>query len=112
MLNDDKRQTTIFDVCSNRHGGNENSLEARKRTNAEQDRRRILAYIQSQGAEGATADQISLALGIIMNTVSGRCTELKAAGLVDTAGKRPTRTGSPASVLVATVKVRSNWVDD
>lgn len=97
----DPRQRSIFDICANNHGGNENSTEARRNTNADVDRKRILAFIQAQGSEGATCDEIEQALSLPHQTASARCTDLKVRRLVRENGKRLTRRGSSASVLVA-----------
>lgn len=105
-------QMSIFDITARKHGGNEQSVEARQRTNAAEGRRRILAYVQAKGAEGATSHEIVAALGIPLQTVSARCSELKAALKVTVRGSRKTITGSSAAVLVALEKPGSNWRDE
>jgi predicted transcriptional regulator len=58
----------------------------------------VLAVIVRAGDVGATAKEVATALGVGLNEISGRCTELRAAGLVRKKGLR--REGS--AVLVAT----------
>jgi hypothetical protein len=74
-------------------------------------RRLVLAYLESRGALGATADEICVAFHAEShNATSPRLTELVALGLAircdgkrgnPASRKRPTRTGSPAFVHVS-----------
>ena len=60
--------------------------------------RRIIAA----GPRGVTLDELSEATGIPPNAFSGRITELAAArAVVRTSGRRPTRSGKTAAVIVA-----------
>lgn len=101
------KQATLFDICANNHGGNENSGEARQRTNAAADRRRILAAIQAAGHDGKTCDELEAQLGLSHQSCSARCSELKRSGAVRERGYRLTRTGSKAGVLVAQTRNRA-----
>lgn len=103
------KQSTLFDICEGNHGGNVNSKQARQRTNAAADRRRILAAIQAAGHEGKTCDELEAQLGLSHQSCSARCSELKRSGAVRERGYRLTRTGSKAGVLVA--QTRSRAVD-
>ena len=68
--------------------------------------RRIYDFIAAQGEYGATCDEICVELGMLVQTVSGRCNDLARAGLIARDGvRRRTRTG--ASAYVWTVK--SGW---
>lgn len=90
------------DICANRHGGNPQSKAANCRvgyTKAEQ-RRHVLTFIQVRGALGATTDEVAAGMGKPPNAVSGRLTELKAAGLIVKCGTRRTRSGCSAGVFV------------
>lgn len=102
------KQMDLFDICENNHGGNPESYAARSSLNSSEIRRRVLGFIQARGPQGATSDEIEQALGLSHQTASARCSELKAEGKVCVVGSRKTRSGSKASVLVAT-SGRSNW---
>ena len=66
-------------------------------------RARVLHFISSQGAWGATDDEIERVTGIIGSTVRPRRGELRARGLVKDSGeRRKTRSGRNAVVWVAT----------
>jgi hypothetical protein len=92
-----------FDVCRNRHGGNEESVKAYQGTlsNKDKDLANILEFIRSKGHLGATSDECGIALGIYVQTCSARCSELTAKGHVLKKGVRETSRGSAAAVLVA-----------
>jgi transcription initiation factor IIE alpha subunit len=86
----------LFDICRNKHGGNEMSELA----NAEfykgrgALRQRVLTHLKQ--VTDATSDEVVIATGIVLQSVSGLMTELKRDQLVVPGGKRPTRTGSMA----------------
>lgn len=83
-------QTSIFDICAGRHGGNEQSnaaFQSVSRTNAET-RRAVLAFIRSCGAHGATNKEIAAHFGKVINEVSGRRSELLADGQIVETGRR------------------------
>lgn len=73
-----------FDICARRHGDNEQSqlaFQSIQRTRTEACAA-VLAFIQSQGASGATNKEIAAHLGKGINAVSGRRSELLADGLI------------------------------
>lgn len=96
-------QRGLFDVCSNRHGGNPESVEANESIAGEkyQLRERVLAFIKGRGDVGATCDEMEQELGLRLHTISARCTELLKSERVTRSGVRKTRSGRNASVLVA-----------
>lgn len=62
----------------------------------------ILGFVVGRGAQGATNEEISEALGIKIQTVCPRMKELREADLVVDAGRqRPTQSGRMAVVWVA-----------
>lgn len=64
-------------------------------------RDRILAFIRSRGAHGATDDEAEAALGIKPQSYTPRRGELVKLGLIrDTGERRPTSSGKPAAVYV------------
>ena len=89
------------DICENRHRGNPNSEEAfhaiKDRLTEQQNR--VLKCLRDR-PEGLIAEEIATILGCTVNEISGRCSELKRMGKVRTNGRRLTRGGNPASVLV------------
>lgn len=72
------------DPCEKKHGGNENSVAAHDLASdgKEQRYREIIGLLAGAGAEGMTAKEIARALGVQLNTVSGRFTELLASGRI------------------------------
>ena len=91
----------LFDVCANRSRGNPESraaFESIRDRLTEQQERVINAIRQSD--DGLTAEEIATKLGTTVNCVSGRCSELKMQGRITTKGRRLTRSGNPAAVLV------------
>jgi len=92
-----------LDMCFNRHGGNAQSDAAHQRVQKSRDRALVYGFIKAAGTFGHTVDEISLLLDRAPNRISGRITELKKAGeIVASFVTRPTRTGSPARVYIAT----------
>lgn len=84
------------DVCANRHGGAETSVEANKRTSKEADRLLILACITSRPR---TLDEVSEIFNRPPNALSGRFSELAASGEIEKTGEmRKTRSGCNAAV--------------
>lgn len=70
--------------------------------NAETLRRLVLEFFQSRGLFGATTDEMSLALGMHLNSVAPRRVELERAGFLRKAGfRRKTRGGRSAEVYQA-----------
>jgi hypothetical protein len=81
--------------------GSETSEAAasRAKQSAETMRARVLEYITAQGEEGATDDEVEVALGMLHQTASARRRELELSGHIQkTDWSRPTRTGSQAAV--------------
>lgn len=66
-------------------------------------RARIMAYLIHRGQHGATHEEVSVALDIRLSSVCGRFGELRKLYLVrDSGSRRPTSSGRPAIVWVAT----------
>lgn len=97
------KQLSIFDICRNNHGGNKNSETANKAISGMKISiaNKILNYIRKQGGKGATCEEIEQQLGMSHQTVSARCSELKAKKLVVVTGRRETASGCLADVLGA-----------
>jgi len=78
------------------------SKAARPRAAASADRAaKLLREVHARGT--ATCDEIASAWAVPVHTMSGRFTEMLSRGLVERTGaKRPTRSGSMASVLMLT----------
>lgn len=100
----DPLQYNLFDqdICRNRHGGNPFSDAAHESAKAtkQQTIRDIIDHLKRQGINGATCDEIEVALGLKHQTASARCSDLKNAKIVKENGRRKTRSGSTAAVLV------------
>ena len=88
------------DICERNHKGNLQSIAAHDSiiSNKKRALEKIFGYIDSR-SDGATCDEIELALNISHQTASARCSELKASGLIHSIGIRPTRSGRGAAVL-------------
>lgn len=70
---------------------------ARNRPQAPAQRTAILAFIRSRGVNGATCDEVEVALGMSHQTCSARFADLKDIGSITTLGVvRRTRTGARA----------------
>lgn len=92
-----------FDVCASNHRGNLESVKAAEQGSARRpgQRQRIFTFLHSRGTEGATCEEIELALDLRHQTCSARISELKAEGIIQDSGrKRQTSTGSEAAVLI------------
>ena len=63
------------DICTNKHGFNEQSIEANKRVLKETDRNAIIKYLQE--FKTGTSKQIAEYLGKQLNKISGRFTEMR-----------------------------------
>lgn len=94
-------QMSLQDITRNNHGGNVLSGEAYEsiKDHASKMRAAVVGYIRSQGANGATSDEVEVALDLPHQTVSARITEAKAIGLLKPVGKRKTRSGRNAAVM-------------
>lgn len=78
------------------------------RANHQHERMKWLSRLVCKGRHGATLDELSAEYGVSANTFSGRFTELAQLGFVVRTGeRRPTRSGSSASVIVAIDFVKS-----
>lgn len=71
------------------------------------DRLRVLVLLLDRGDRGATDEEIAEELGLRLYTAAPRRNELKRDGWVEASGdKRPTTTGTPATVWVVTARGR------
>lgn len=88
------------DICAGRHQGNAESEAAFNDLLPTLTRQRhtVFKLIHQSGGAGLTVHEAAATLGKTPNAVSGRFTELKAAGLITKNGRRPTPTGSSAGV--------------
>jgi predicted ArsR family transcriptional regulator len=92
------KEPDLFDICANRHGGTETSVAANLRVEKSTDRALVLSLLRLSPA-GKTLDEVSAVLGRPPNQLSGRFTELVAAGQISkTDERRNTRTGASAAV--------------
>lgn len=68
-----------FDVCAGRHGGSPESQMAFRehRGSFSKARAQVLALVSASGADGLTCKEAARILGVGMNTISGRFSELK-----------------------------------
>jgi CRP-like cAMP-binding protein len=89
----------IADPLAHRSSDTSKAAAARIQPVSAKMQRRILDYIKTRGDDGATYDEV----GLEKPTVAGRLNDLKRAGLItDTGRRRPTRSGSSASVVMPT----------
>jgi len=85
---------TLFDykedICANRHRGSVQSVEAFESFKDTLPGKRLAAlnYIERQGERGATAQEYADSLGVGINVVSGRFSELAKAELIKKVGTR------------------------
>lgn len=90
------------DACAINHGGADTSSEAFAKTgDGKRDamRRRITAHIAAAGDQGATCDEVEVALELPHQTASARIAELRHRGVIQyDKARRKTRTGSSARV--------------
>lgn len=73
--------TPLPDICRNKHGGVAESEAANARVHSSKqiDRERIMALATARGDHGVTLHEVCGALGIKVQTASGRMAELKEA---------------------------------
>jgi hypothetical protein len=78
--------TNTNDICSNRHGGNEQSQAAnnRNKQHREAQRRQVYELIKQSPR---TMKEVAEAMGVQLNTVSGRGSELKQRSLIEPTGE-------------------------
>lgn len=93
------------DLCTSRHRGAETSIAAFESTpesTRQRQRERVMEFIRGRGAQGATTEEASIAMGIAYTAASGRFTELKALKLIrDSGERRRTTHGKTAGVFLA-----------
>ena len=114
MTADDDQQTSLLSPTDNLlrlphslpHSNDTTSKAAAKtkktKTRAAGDRIRVLSFIQRRGKNGATADEIQVALDMTHQSGSARVSELlnKYGEIKDSGRQRPTRSGSNATVYI------------
>jgi hypothetical protein len=92
-----------YDVCRAFHGGDPCSEAANESVHPDKAsiRADILQWIADRQHEGATCDEVEVALGLRHQTASARMRELVMLGMATKTGRRrPTRSGRNAAVLV------------
>lgn len=91
------------DITAKKHGGNKFSEKANPRSSKKlDDINKLYQWWTERGAAGAIAEEGYQACGLLTQTGSARCSDMKKTGLlVDTGRVGKTQTGSPAAVLVA-----------
>jgi hypothetical protein len=94
----------VVDVCSGRHKGNKQSREANQYglSGRTEQRQEVLNLIRNAGPEGMTMKEVAADMGVQLNTVSGRGSELKKLGLAKESGG--VRDGSAVLVLSSGVE--------
>lgn len=96
------------DVTAGKHRGSETSAEAHATTSDHTRHRQkesLYRQIRAYGPVGRTADELVVELGIPLQTVSARVSELLRDRQVEDSGhRRKTRTGKSARVLVACIR--------
>ncbi len=93
----------LFDITANRHLGNEQSTHAFENAvkhRATEQQQRVLKCLRDRPA-GLTAEEIAGILGVTVNMISGRCSELKRDGKIYKSGTRKTLSGCSAAILKA-----------
>jgi len=80
----------LWDICEARHRSNPESRAAfdRAAPNIPHQRAKVLEAVKNSGDRGLTCRELCSAWGCMMNQVSGRFSELKAAGLISKKGVR------------------------
>jgi hypothetical protein len=80
----------LFDVCAGKHGGNEQSVDAFESVKGGMRVAHIaiLKFLELRGDHGATAQEYADRLGVPINKVSGRFSELKLMGRIEKTGVR------------------------
>ena len=79
------------DICEGRHGGADTSIAAHRSKSDDERvamRARLLEYIRSRGAEGATADEVERRLGLPHQSASARISEMFRDGAIHDSGRR------------------------
>ena len=74
---------------------------------ADSDKRRVAYAVLATGEVGRTCDELEVELGLAHQSASARVRDLRGEGVLEDSGRRrPTRTGTPAIVLVVTAEAR------
>jgi len=79
-------QMGLWDVCSSRHGGNEQSQEANRRieeSGAKARMREEILYMIGESKWGLSCREAASILDTGLNNISGRFTELKRDSLIE-----------------------------
>lgn len=84
------------DICESKHKGNQMSFLANLDVSEQKSDARDAILKCLMKVSDATSDEIVVATGIGIQTVSARMTELKKSGLITKGVRRTTRTGSTA----------------
>ena len=74
-----------IDICQNRHGGNAESVAANQTVDKTRGQQMVIGVLVKHNA---TAKEIAAELGVGINVISGRCSELKRAGAAKATGVR------------------------
>ena len=77
-------QTDLFDVCERKHGGNAQSVLANRKNlqHRAAQRKAVFDAITEAGTSGLTCRDLADRWAVGMNCISGRFSELKAAGWI------------------------------
>lgn len=90
--------------------GGEQAAAAAQFPKSGTDRRRVLDHLAVCGDDGATDEEISMALSMRLYTAAPRRNELVTEGwVVDSGRRRPTTTGSAAAVWTLSPLGRASW---
>lgn len=94
--------TPVERLPAQRHSPTSVAAAERAEPAAATQRRAVLDFLRGRGAEGATDEEIQVALGMVGNTQRPRRGELQKAGLIrDSGTTRPTRSGCKAVVWIS-----------
>lgn len=93
-------QLSFDDICENRHGGAETSVEANKKSDKSKDRQRILQLLIDH-KEGLTLFDLCDRMHRLPNQISGRLTELVADNQIYYMGRRANEEGRIGRVYFA-----------
>ncbi|MEI7850640.1 MAG: hypothetical protein WCH86_02295 [Kiritimatiellales bacterium] len=77
-------QTDLFDPCKRKHGGNAQSVAANRKNlqHRAAQRKAVFDAISAAGGDGLTCRELAERMNVGMNCISGRFSELKAAGWI------------------------------
>lgn len=80
----------LWDICERKHGGVAESVEANRRNFRHRAKQQHDVFMLVLGSTdlGITCKESAASMGIGMNAISGRFTELAAAGLIRRNGER------------------------